>query len=157
MTLLSIRSFQRNMVSWVVSPVWSLNTHASRPGPMNTESKGKKKKHTHLESKTEWERHLENRSVLVFWTQTNRRMKDALACQVWLKELRCSFKKSTMLPYSPRLNQEKHSLVSSLTIHAIMQTPGFCRALQNPLPLNEGPWLKNKKKINAISEYALKE
>lgn len=30
-----ITSFQRNMVSWVVSPVWSLNTHASRPGPMN--------------------------------------------------------------------------------------------------------------------------
>lgn len=45
-----ITSFQRNMVSWVVSPVWSLNTHASRPGPMNTDSKGKKK---HLESKTQ--------------------------------------------------------------------------------------------------------
>lgn len=37
-----ITSFQRNMDSWVVSPVWSLYTHASRPGPVNTKSKGKK-------------------------------------------------------------------------------------------------------------------
>lgn len=38
-----ITSFQRNMVSWVVSTAWSFNMHASRPGPVNTKSKEKEK------------------------------------------------------------------------------------------------------------------